>query len=125
MYVCIYFILAASHGMWDLSSPTRDQTHAPAVKVRSLNHWTTREVPSCQCLKMGRFHVKMLIPVSAHLESSGHDGLQRVPARSSPPRPTPSHLPWQVSWCAVAPRARSSPHLCPGILANQLRAEGW
>ena len=31
--------------MWDLSSLTRDQTHTPVVEARSLNHWTTREVP--------------------------------------------------------------------------------
>ena len=30
-------------GLWDLSSPTRDQTQALAVKVPSPNHWTTRE----------------------------------------------------------------------------------
>ena len=30
-------------GLWDLNSPTGDQTHTPAVKVQSLNHWTTRE----------------------------------------------------------------------------------
>ena len=29
----------------DLSSPTRDQTQAPAVKVLSPNHWTTRKFP--------------------------------------------------------------------------------
>ena len=29
--------------MWDFSSPTRDQTHAPSIGS-SLNHWTTREV---------------------------------------------------------------------------------
>ena len=33
--------------MWDLSSLPRDGTHAPAVEVQSLNHWTTREAP-CQ-----------------------------------------------------------------------------
>ena len=32
--------------MWDLSSPTQNQTCAPAVEVQSLNHWTTREVPN-------------------------------------------------------------------------------
>ena len=32
--------LAMLQGMWDLSSLTRDQTHVPAVEVRSLNHWT-------------------------------------------------------------------------------------
>ena len=31
--------------MWDLSSPTRDQTQALRIEKRSLNHWTTREVP--------------------------------------------------------------------------------
>ena len=28
--------------MWDLSSLTRDQTHAPAVEAQSPNCWTTR-----------------------------------------------------------------------------------
>ena len=31
--------------MQDLSSLTRDRTHAPALGARSLNHWTTGEVP--------------------------------------------------------------------------------
>ena len=31
--------------MWGFSSPTRDWTCAPTVEVRSLNHWTTREIP--------------------------------------------------------------------------------
>ena len=30
--------------MQDLSSPTGDQTHAPAVEAQGLDHWTTREV---------------------------------------------------------------------------------
>ena len=42
--MCVVFF-AAPHGMWDLSSLTRDQTHAPKVEAQSLNHWTTREVP--------------------------------------------------------------------------------
>ena len=33
-------------GLLDLSSLTRDWPQAPAVKAPSLNHWTTREVPS-------------------------------------------------------------------------------
>ena len=33
-------ILATSRGLWDLSSPTRDRTWAPAVKAPSPNHWT-------------------------------------------------------------------------------------
>ena len=31
------------HGLWDLSSPTKDGTLA--VKVQSPNHWTTRDSP--------------------------------------------------------------------------------
>ena len=32
-------------GLWDLSSPNRDQTHIPCIGRQILNHWTTREVP--------------------------------------------------------------------------------
>ena len=37
-------ILAVPQNMWNLSSPARDQTHAPAVEMQSLNHWAAREV---------------------------------------------------------------------------------
>ena len=33
-------------GMWDLISLTRDQTRNPCIGRGSLNHWTTREVPT-------------------------------------------------------------------------------
>ena len=33
-------------GMWDLSSPTRDQTPVCCIGRQILNHWTTREVLS-------------------------------------------------------------------------------
>ena len=32
-------------GMWDLSSPSRDQTHTLCIGRWSLNHWTARKVP--------------------------------------------------------------------------------
>ena len=32
------FFFAIALGMWDLGSPTRDGTHAPALEVWSLNH---------------------------------------------------------------------------------------
>ena len=38
------FIFAVPCGMRDLSSLTRDRTHAPAFGAQSLNHWTTVEV---------------------------------------------------------------------------------
>ena len=31
--------------MWDLSFLTRNQTHTPCIGRRSLNHWTTGEIP--------------------------------------------------------------------------------
>ena len=38
-------------GLWDLSSPNRDQTHIPCIGRQILNHWTTREVPSMRTFK--------------------------------------------------------------------------
>ena len=35
--------------VWDLSFPTRDGTHTPAMAARHLKHWTTREVPGLHC----------------------------------------------------------------------------
>ena len=43
--LCIFYILAALHGIWERSPPTRDQSHAPCIGRQSLNHWTSREVP--------------------------------------------------------------------------------
>ena len=40
-------LFTAWHGMWDLSSPTRDQTHAPYIERQSPNHWTTGENLQC------------------------------------------------------------------------------
>ena len=47
---CFCFIFFCFFGhrpkcMWNLSSPTRDGTCIPCIGRRSLNHWTTREVP--------------------------------------------------------------------------------
>ena len=38
--------------MWDLSSPTRDQTRTPCIGRRSLNHWIAREVPAFAILEL-------------------------------------------------------------------------
>ena len=44
-----YLLVFWSQGIWDLSSPTRDQlrSHTPCIGRQSRNHWTTREVPIC------------------------------------------------------------------------------
>ena len=36
----------AAWSMWDLSSPTRDQTHSPCTGRQSFNHLTTGEAPN-------------------------------------------------------------------------------
>ena len=36
------FVLVAPHSMWHLSFLTRHSTHAPALKVRVLNHWKVK-----------------------------------------------------------------------------------
>ena len=41
LYILVFWLWY----MWDLSSPTRDQTHTPCIGRRSLNHWTIREIP--------------------------------------------------------------------------------
>ena len=41
MYPFIFFL--SLHGLWDLSSPTRNWTWSMAVKVHSPNHWTTKD----------------------------------------------------------------------------------
>ena len=41
-----YVLVFWPQGMWDLSSPTRDQTCVPCIGRQILNHWTAREVPN-------------------------------------------------------------------------------
>ena len=41
----VFFFFATASGLQDLSFWIRDQTQAPAVKVLSPSHWTTRELP--------------------------------------------------------------------------------
>ena len=36
-------------GMWDLNSPTRNQTGNPHTRKQSPNHWTAREVTRAIC----------------------------------------------------------------------------
>ena len=45
LWLLFYVLFFCPRGMWDLHSPTRDQTYTPCIGRRSLSHWTTREVP--------------------------------------------------------------------------------
>ena len=44
-FIFIYLFTFGLQSMQDLSSLTRNWTHAPCSGSQSLNHWTTREVP--------------------------------------------------------------------------------
>ena len=44
--------------MWDLSSPTRNQTWVPFLGMQILYHWTTREVPTLLLLNKNKVHDK-------------------------------------------------------------------
>ena len=52
--------------MWDLSSPTRDWTHTPCIRVWSCKHWITREVlrqvSSNLRMRHKGFHLSLGIP---------------------------------------------------------------
>ena len=42
-FICFFFSLLRTTGLYDFSSQTGDWTWAMAVKVPSANHWTSRE----------------------------------------------------------------------------------
>ena len=44
------------HGMWDLSSPTRDQTCIPSIGRQSLNHWNDGKILPFWILLPHKFH---------------------------------------------------------------------
>ena len=45
LVLLFYLLVFSPQGMWDLSFPTRDQTHTPYFGRRILNYWTARKVP--------------------------------------------------------------------------------
>ena len=64
------------HSMWYLSSPTRAQTHAPALEAQSVNYRITREVPGVDYWAVvifvvlgGGFHVIIHPPCHTHILS--------------------------------------------------------
>ena len=61
-----FFLVFWPRGIWDLSSLTRDRTHAPCIGRQRLNHWTTREVPSRVDYKraQGNFAVQWICSLS-------------------------------------------------------------
>ena len=53
----IFKIFGSTQSMQDLSSQTRDWTHIPGIGRWTLNHWTTREVPT-KCMFSTELHMK-------------------------------------------------------------------
>lgn len=51
LLIFFFFFWTMTCGLWDLSSPSRDRTRAPAVKTASPNHWTAREFLQVFCFK--------------------------------------------------------------------------
>ena len=47
-----FFFLALLWVMWDLNSPTRDQTVPLALEAQGLNHWASKEVPRLLFLRL-------------------------------------------------------------------------
>ena len=66
-YLFIYLAVPGlSRGIWDLylrsggsSSLTRDQTQAPYTGLKSLSHWTTREIPVLFFLRDGTWAIHL------------------------------------------------------------------
>ena len=52
MLPLFYILVFLAGSMWDLSLPSRDQTHTSCIGGQSLNHWTTREVSWCILLSI-------------------------------------------------------------------------
>ena len=72
-----FFFPALSCGIWDLSSPAGDWTHAPDLGAQSLNLWTTKEIPGSSSwrpvrfvrprLKLGRWVTGLLLRANFYL----------------------------------------------------------
>ena len=63
-----YVLVFWPRGMWDLGSLTRDLTHTPCTGRQSLNHWTTRKIPTYN--------------FNLHVLSSHYKTIYRVPGGS-------------------------------------------
>ena len=76
LYFICYNIVSVSglffqlRGMWDTSSPVRDQTHIPCIERQSPNHCTTRKAHLSVFLKHWGAKRNMLYPPFSLLDKS-------------------------------------------------------
>ena len=66
--------------MWDLSSPSRDLTHAPCLGSMDLDHWTAREGP------IDRFLESMKLVAAVELRCNEHP--EPISTLKTPASPT-------------------------------------
>ena len=98
--LCFFFLLAAPHGMWDLSSLIRDWTHTPCIRRQSFNHLDHWVSPSLFLL---------LSPLSPRPPSRTNHTLEILPASSKSILPTKSF--W-LSWFEMIFPFSEFPSLC-------------
>jgi len=109
-----YVLVFWPQGMWDPSSPTRDQTHTPCTG--SFNHWVAREV-SC-----------LVIPASPHSHVAGvrwqHPSLEEpwAPLCCGPSFPTVSLTPWLSHTIFLALHLQGDIRIMTFVLFSNRRA---
>ena len=86
-----FFFLAMPHGLWDLSSPTRDRTRAPSSEAPSPNHWTAREIPD--------FYLKSGLTVQGRKHAPHHEEPKPLCVVASPcVASTSESKSWAAGW---------------------------
>ena len=99
----------SSCGVWDLSSPSRDQTHVPCVMGQIPNPWITREVHPKLSAEVPLVYQFSCSVVSDSLRPHGRQHT-RLPCPSPIPRVCSNSCP-SSRWChpAISPLLSPSP----------------
>ena len=77
---------------WDLSFPTRDQTHVSHFARQTRHRWTITQVPACMLSPFRRVRL-LSIPWTAALQAPLSMGFSRQESGSGLPFPSPGDLP--------------------------------
>ena len=71
-----YVLVFWPPGMWDFTSPTRNQTHTLCIGRQSLKHWATREVCIQLCSLLNKYFLSDYVIQSTQFWVLG--GLQKT-----------------------------------------------